>query len=198
MSHNLFRVGERERLTWMNEPTSWEYTADDGLCVHAPAKADFFKDPAGKHMVHSAPFLHVPAETSFQLTTQLLVEMHHIYDSGCLMLMADEDNWAKLCYEFNGEHATIVSVVTQNGCSDDCNSERVTVENPFLRITKRENTVSFFYSANGEHWKLIRYFGMKAPGGFKAGVVAQSPMGTGCRACFKYLSMTKPDTDSRF
>lgn len=46
------------------------------------------------------------------------------------MLMADDNNWAKLCFEFNGEYATIVSVVTKNGSSDDCNSERVMVETP--------------------------------------------------------------------
>ena len=72
--------------------------------------------------------------------------MNELYDSGCLMLMADENNWAKLCFEFNGEYATIVSVVTQNGLSDDCNSERVLVSNPYLKITKNDQLISLLFT----------------------------------------------------
>lgn len=198
MSSSLFHPGTRERLTWMHEPEQWAFTSDNELVVEAPAQADFFKDPAGKHIAHSAPFLHLPAGSSFQLTTQLEVDMRHQYDSGCLMLMADENNWAKLCFESNGEFPTIVSVVTRNGSSDDCNSERVTANQPYLRMTKSGQVVSFYYSADGETWKLIRYFGMDTAFEYRAGVVAQSPTGSGCRVRFKSLTLAIPEEDSRF
>ncbi|MEK4980325.1 DUF1349 domain-containing protein [Bacillus sp. FSL K6-6540] len=198
MSKNLFHPETREKLKWLNKPGHWEFTTDDRLILDAPPKADFFKDPAGKHIVHSAPYLHLQVDSTFQLITQLQVDMNHLYDSGCLMLMADENNWAKLCYEFNGEHATIVSVVTRNGVSDDCNSERVFVSNPYLKTTKKDKTISFYYSSDGEVWKLIRYFGMDAPIPFTAGVVAQSPMGAGCRVQFLSLLLSESDEESRF
>ncbi|TKH41395.1 DUF1349 domain-containing protein [Paenibacillus terrae] len=198
MNNNLFQPNVRGKLRWMNEPEHWEYTEEDRLIIDAPAKVDFFKDPGGKHVAHSAPFLHLQVDSSFQLTTQLQVDMRHLYDSGCLMLMSDEDNWAKLCYEFNGNDATIVSVVTKNGSSDDCNSERVVVDNPHLRITKIGKIISFYYSPDGEDWKLVRYFGMEITDPFIAGALAQSPMGSGCRVNFKYLNLTIPNEDSRF
>ncbi|MDP4095275.1 DUF1349 domain-containing protein [Paenibacillus sp. P96] len=198
MSHNLFQPGAREQLKWLNEPQYWTFTAEDELIIDAPPKADFFKDPGGTHVAHSAPFLHTDVASTFQLTTQLQVDMRHLYDSGCLMMMADENNWAKLCFEFNGEFATIVSVVTQNGSSDDCNSERVLVDHPYLRMTKTEKIVSFHYSPDGEAWKLIRYFGMESSARFKAGIVAQSPMGAGCRVQFTSLLLSLPEEESRF
>lgn len=198
MTKNLFQPEVRENLIWLNEPDHWEFTTDDKLIINAPSKADFFKDPGGNHVVHSAPYLHLQVNSTFQLVTQLQVDMHEMYDSGCLMLMADENNWAKLCFEYNGEYATIVSVVTQNGLSDDCNSERVFVNNPYLKITKNDRIVSFYYSPDGEVWKLIRYFGMDIPTQFTAGVVAQSPKGVGCRVEFLSLVLSEPDERSRF
>ncbi|MFB5761263.1 DUF1349 domain-containing protein [Paenibacillus medicaginis] len=198
MNNNLFLPEARNRLIWMHEPGNWEFTANGELVVDAPPEADFFKDPGGKHVVHSAPFLHLNVDSTFELTTQIEVDMRHMYDSGCLMLMADENNWAKLCFESNGQYPTIVSVVTQNGFSDDCNSEQVHIEQPYLRITKRGRVVSFLYSTDGESWKLIRYFGMEAQGPFIAGVVAQSPKGSGCRVSFKYLNISVPDEENRF
>ncbi|MDO7906141.1 DUF1349 domain-containing protein [Paenibacillus sp. JX-17] len=195
---NLFSKQEREKLAWMNEPQHWTYTAEHELLIEAPPKADFFKDPAGKHTASSAPFLQLQVDSSFQLTTQLQVDMHHKYDSGCLMLMADDNNWAKICFEFDGEYPTIVSVVTQDGSSDDCNSERVSVENPYLRITKSEQVVSFYYSPDGEAWKLIRYFGLRSQGPYTAGVVAQSPTGSGCEVRFKSLILSWPEAEERF
>lgn len=180
-------------LSWSNEPANWSYTDQGGLQVEAPAKADYYQDPAGKHIVSSAPFLHVTAGSSFELTTRLTVEMKDKYDSGCLMLMADDRNWAKLCFEYNGRYPTIVSVVTIDGISDDCNSERVHVEKPYLRIVRQGNCMTFFYSADGEAWEQIRYFGMKLPDECLAGVVAQSPQGTGCLVHYEFLTLTTPE-----
>ncbi|MBT2292747.1 DUF1349 domain-containing protein [Paenibacillus albidus] len=188
----------REQLIWMNEPPDWKFTDGDGIVIEAPIGADFFNDPAGKHIKATAPFLHTAVQDSFELTARLTVDMQKQYDSGCLMLMKDERNWCKLCFEYNGEAPTIVSVVTKDGISDDCNSEEVRVEQPYLRISKSANCVSFYYSEDGETWKLIRYFGMSIPGGGRAGIVAQSPHGNGSTVQFTEVRLTAPDQQSRF
>ncbi len=198
MTIQLLEQHERTRLTWLHEPPNWSWTDEQELVIQAPAGADFFKDPGGTHMVHSAPYLYTAVDSTFELTTTVRVDMKHVYDSGCLMIMQDENNWAKLCFEYNGEYATIVSVVTTNGFSDDCNSERVDVAQPYLRITKREQVVSFYYSTDGIAWRLIRYFGMNGSLPATAGVVAQSPMGTGCEVCFHQLTLSVPPPDHRF
>ncbi|MBM7566904.1 DUF1349 domain-containing protein [Paenibacillus sacheonensis] len=193
MRNNIFIAeANRQSFTWDNEPERWSYTEDGGLFVLAPAKADYYQDPAGKHIVSSAPFLHRPAGSSFELTTRLGAEMKHQYDSGCLMVLADDRNWAKLCFEHNGRYATIVSVVTQDGVSDDCNSMRVDIDKPYLRIARAGACITFHYSLDGERWEQVRYFGMKLPDACRVGVVAQSPQGTGCAVEFDFLTLTEP------
>lgn len=198
MTLNLFVNETRNQLSWMNRPERWEFTALDELTIIAPPKSDFFQDPAGKHIASSAPFLSIPVGDSFELTTRLHVDMRHIYDSGCLMLMMDNRNWAKLCFEFNGQHPIIVSVVTREGMSDDCYSVQVVVDKPYLRITKLNNCVTFSYSENGADWTLIRYFGMNENAEYVAGVVAQSPQGEGCTVEFDYLNLSQSKQESRF
>ncbi|MNO29804.1 hypothetical protein D3C76_197300 [compost metagenome] len=198
MNLNLFVNETRQLLSWMNPPEEWEFTALNELTVCAPPQSDFFQDPAGKHIASSAPFLSIPVGDSFELTTRLRVDMRHIYDSGCLMFMMDQHNWAKICFEFNGQHPIVVSVVTREGMSDDCNSVQVTVDNPYLRITKHNHCVTFSFSEDGDHWTLIRYFGMKDSAECIAGIVAQSPQGEGCNVKFDYLSLTESKQESRF
>ncbi|WP_090641571.1 DUF1349 domain-containing protein [Paenibacillus sp. UNC496MF] len=192
MTLQLFGKAERHRLAWTNEPPRWQFAEGGGLLVVAPPKADYYQDPAGIHIVSSAPFLHAAAGSDFALTTRLGAEMKHRYDSGCLMLLADDRNWAKLCFEYDGRRPIIVSVVTKDGSSDDCNSEPVGVERPYLRMTRAGDCVSFHWSADGEAWTLVRYFGMRLPDACRAGVVAQSPQGTGCAAAFDFLALTEP------
>ncbi|WP_313637722.1 DUF1349 domain-containing protein [Paenibacillus sp.] len=198
MTINLFVNETRKQLRWMNRPKHWEFIALDALTIIAPPKSDFFQDPSGKHIASSAPFLSIPAGDSFELTTRVRVDMRHIYDSGCLMLMMDDRNWAKLCFEFNGQHPIIVSVVTREGVSDDCYSVQVTVDKPYLRITKQNNCVTFSYSEDGANWMLIRYFGMNECAEYVAGVVAQSPQGEGCTVEFDYLNLSELKQESRF
>ncbi len=198
MTVNLFANETRKQLSWMNHPERWEFTALDELTLIAPPKSDFFHDPAGKHIASSAPFLSIPVGASFELTTRLRVDMRHIYDSGCLMFMIDDRNWAKLCFEFDGKHPIIVSVVTRGGMSDDCNSLHVAVDKPYLRITKQNNCVTFSYSEDGANWTLIRYFGMNECTECVAGVVAQSPQGKGCTVEFDYLHLSESKQESRF
>lgn len=195
---NVFATEKRSQMNWMNEPASWSFTEEGVLVVEAQADTDFFQDPAGINVRASAPFLAIPVSGDFELTTQLTVDMKHQYDSGCLMVMADERNWCKLCFEYDGKAATIVSVVTRDGSSDDCNSIEVPVPDPYLRVRKVEGCISFFYSPDGEEWKLIRYFGMPLQGEIQAGVVSQSPTGTGCTCRFLSLEVTSPDLTARF
>ncbi|GFZ92460.1 hypothetical protein GCM10008018_43590 [Paenibacillus marchantiophytorum] len=100
--------------------------------------------------------------------------------------MADENNWAKLCYEDFRGRPSIISVVTKD-ISDDCIGDFVGNINPFLRVSRYDNCIAFHYSLDGTEWALVRYFGMNNIQSLKVGVVAQSPVGDGCAVQFDYL-----------
>jgi regulation of enolase protein 1 (concanavalin A-like superfamily) len=173
---------------WINEPAVWQFDDSKFLHVSAPPQADFFIDPSGAAVKSSAPFLHTTLKGDFTIWTRIRVDMKQPYDSGCLMIMANDLHWAKLCFEYFENKPSILSVVTRN-TSDDCISGAMEAPNPYLRIARAGNCFAFHYSADGQHWKLARYFGMDVPDELKVGVVAQSPVGEGCDVTFDALTI---------
>ena len=195
---DLLSVSARNDLIRLNEPKEWSFTGETGVVIMAPASADFFCDPASTHVRHSVPFLSKEIRGDFQLTTKTSVDMVAQFDSSCLMLRLDAENWAKLCFEFDGSDASIVSVVTRNGLSDDCNHCVIDAREIYLRITKVGKVISMFFSQDDVHWKLMRYFGFEIPNSFQLGIVAQSPIGSGTQARFSYLDLAEPPVQGRF
>ncbi|WP_342417408.1 DUF1349 domain-containing protein [Paenibacillus sp. FSL R10-2782] len=174
--------------SWMHEPAVWGTDDSNFLHVSAPPQADFFRDPSGAAIKSSAPFLHTTLEGDFTIWTRVRVDMKQPYDSGCLMIMADDAHWAKVCFEYFENTPSILSVVTRN-TSDDCISGTMDVSNPYLRVARAGNCFAFHYSSDGQHWKLARYFGLEVPKELKVGVVAQSPVGEGCDVIFEALTV---------
>jgi len=170
------------RLAWINEPQSWRFH-DEILHVDVPESADFFEDPAGVNVRSSAPFLYCAAEGDFSLTAKVDVDMIDAYDSACVMVMADDKHWAKLCFELVNRMPTIVSVVTK-AVSDNCISEQVGRAKPYLRILRAGNCFGFHYSLDAIEWTLVRFFRLDAQK-VKVGVVGQCPVGTGTTVRFE-------------
>jgi len=186
---NLFSALRGKKLPagfqWLNEPQEWTFT-DEELVVQAEAQTDYFKDPAGTAVKDSGHFLYQVQEGDFTLMTKVEVDMIDDYDAAVMMVMLDDDNWAKLCYEFTYKKPMIVSVVTR-GLSDDCNSLVVPESGIYLRVTRFDDCFAFHYSYDAKWWEMVRYFTLDTHGPVKVGVVAQSPTGDGCEVRFKGL-----------
>ncbi|GGH09545.1 DUF1349 domain-containing protein [Paenibacillus segetis] len=178
---------------WLNEPSNWTFQSDHSLSVAAPAIADFFNDPSGETNKASAPYLYTLLKGDFSVVTRVSVEMKQQYDSGCLMLMADDRTWAKVCFEFFDNFPSILSVVTRN-TSDDCVSSQVEVQQPYLRAARSGNCFAFHYSLDGQHWILVRYFGMDCPEEIRVGVAAQAPISEGCQVWFEHFTIVTETT----
>ncbi len=191
---NLFASLEGQiippKFSWMNQPPQWNFSKE-GLVVQAAPQTDFFRDPAGIGAKGSAHFLYTLQEGDFTLAAHVKAEMIDDYDAGCLMVMIDDEHWAKLCYEYSYKKPMIVSVVTQ-GVSDDCNSLAVPDTGVHLRITHFDDCFAFHYSLDGKWWEMVRYFRLPSSGPIKIGVVAQSPTGDGCKVEFGHLHFS-PD-----
>ena len=188
---NLFQNIEKKNITenlrWLNEPNEWGFSKSR-LEINAPASADFFNDAEGPSITNSAPYLYTMVKGDFDLTTRIDIKMVEMFDSGCLMVMSDLNNWAKLCYENWLREPSIVSVVTRT-MSDDCPSLRIGIIKPYLKILRSGNCFGFFYSINSIDWTLIRFFSLEVPKEIKVGVVAQCPTGKGCKVGFEFLNI---------
>lgn len=168
---------------WLN-PSTFVSLQDGGIRIKAPAKCDFFKDPAGQHVMASAPYLFLEVEGDFTATAHVSHAFRSIWDAAAIMTWSDPDNWAKLCFEATdfGTQA-IVSVVTK-GVSDDGNGVNYHWPNVWLQIVRKGNLFGMHYGPDGVHWNMVRYFKMDVPAKVRIGLVAQCPGGDGAELDF--------------
>ena len=177
---------------WINEST---LTEENGvITIQAPPKTDYFNyglalDERGlpDESVGNAPYYYTEIEGDFVLKVKVSLEFKADYDACALLLMQDEKNWGKLCFE-QSDFGTVavVSVVTKVR-SDDANGVNVTDKAIWLQAARVGNYFSFHYSTDGEHFYMTRLFYMETDRPLKVGLVAQSPLGEGGPRHFEHL-----------
>ena len=177
---------------WLNESS---LTKQDGvLTIQAPPKTDFFN--YGLHLneqgmpdesVGNAPYYYTEVTGDFVLRVKVSLPFKADYDACAVLLMQDEKNWGKLCFEQSdfGTKA-VVSVVTRVR-SDDANGVNIMEDAIWLQAARVGNYFAFHYSTDGERYDMTRLFHMEVPGPLKVGLVAQSPLGEGGPRHFEHL-----------
>jgi regulation of enolase protein 1 (concanavalin A-like superfamily) len=150
----------------------------DALTLTADAGVDWTNDALGGEQQHRAAALGFAAPPEFSLSARVAVDGDRTtFDAGALVIWADPDHWAKLCFEFSprGE-AMVVSVVT-NDYSDDCNGTVVTADAVWLRISRIGAGWAFHSSIDGSDWAFVRLFRLHTDAPVTVGFLAQAPMG---------------------
>jgi len=177
-------------LQWTN-PTRWEPLPGGGIRILAQARTDFFRNPSGSAPSENGHLLWLPVEGDMIVQTHVRPTFASTYDAGALMIRADSTHWAKLCYEATdfGTH-TVVSVVT-DGRSDDANGVDLDLPSVWLQIVRQDNLFAMHYAADGEAWRMTRYFALDLPSEIAVGMVAQSPVGPGTMVDFLHFSVER-------
>ena len=170
---------------WMNQSEIRE----DGARIEimATPQSDFFcnsgsasEEGISPESLSNAPYYFMEIEGDFVLQAKVSHDFKDTYDSASLMVMVDLKNWAKACFEMTdfGTHAA-VSVVTKQGESDDANGCNLDGNTAWLRVCRVDNTFSFHYSTDGEHFFMMRFFSLPAGKKVRAGLLAQAHVGNG-------------------
>lgn len=161
------------------------------LTLTGAAGTDMFIDPAGDETPPDAGRLTgLPPDGDFTFSARVTVPFGSTFDAGVLLLHATEQRWAKLCYEYSPRsRPTAVTVVTR-GTSDDCNSFETDGSPLWLRITRTGRAWAFHASADGEWWRMLRYFSLGEETGTRVGFLAQSPTGPGCTVTFDHIAFS--------
>jgi len=189
--------GDRPRLVWLGEAGD-ATRGDDWIVLDAPPGSDRFVDPVDGTADLSAPVLAFETAGDFVFSARASVEFGAPFDAGCLVVLLDDDHWAKCCFEATpaGE-PSIVSAVNRGRC-DDCNSVTTDRSTIHLRISRLGGAFAFHYSTGGSWWELVRLFPLTEPTTpIHAGFLAQSPRGPGCRVrfsdiAFEYRTLADP------
>lgn len=157
----------------------------------APARTDWFIDPATGTATASAPLRLVAVTGDFQLRVRVRAPLRSTFDAGAMFVHGRDDRWAKLALERSPQGAdTIVTVVTR-GVSDDANGAQVPVAGEaWLRVSRVGEVYAFHHSADGRRWSLARLFTLGPVAGHLVGVTSQSPTGEGLTADFSEVELT--------
>lgn len=181
-----------------SEPGVW--TRDEqtsAVAATAPAHTDLYVDPAGSaagdggSTLNAATLIGTPPGGDFQFSARVTVDFSARYDAGVLLVWADDQTWAKFCFEYSpAEEPMVVSVVTC-GVSDDANGFVVAERSILLRVSRLGRVYAFHASIDGQRWRLIRVFTLGDELDRHAlGFEAQSPTGDGCLVTFDHIRFT--------
>ncbi len=172
-------------LRWLREPQSWTTPDDASLVVVAGPLTDWFIDPQqSAEPKRNGPALVGEASGDFLLSARVTVEFAATYDAGVLVLYANDDVWAKLCFEYSPQREPMVVSVVTKGLSDDCNSFVVDGASVWLRVARVGQAFAFHASTDGSSWSFVRHFALAAGDELSVGFAAQSPTGDGCTVTF--------------
>ncbi|MFS8146150.1 DUF1349 domain-containing protein [Rhizobium sp. R635] len=180
------------RLQIKGENHGTAVIGDRSLTLTANGSTDWFHHPADSFRRNDVLSLATEVvEETFAVTARVSVEFAAPYDAGALFVQVDEDNWAKLAFEYSAaKKPTIVSVVTRT-TSDDCDGPNYLGEAVWLRVYCDGDAIAFHFSEDGKFWQFLRWFAI--PGirnrPIKVGFGVQSPTGEGSKAHFEQIDI---------
>lgn len=182
-----------------SHPEVWRRDdASAAVVARALPRTDFYvnpnaADPGGDAgtALDAATLLGLPPAEDFQLRARVRVDFQAQFDAGVLFIWADEQHWAKLCFEFSpAGQPMVVSVVTR-GLSDDANAFVVPDRSVRLRVSRLDSVYAYHASLDGTAWELVRVFHLGDDvSAHRVGLEAQSPTGEGCTVTFDQLHFT--------
>lgn len=159
-----------------DERTSDIIVSKDKITIHATKGTDLYTDSSGTNSNDNAPRIFFEPKSDFTLSAKVTANFTTSYDGGALFLYADTEHWGKLLFErFKSGDNGIASTVTRS-TGDDAYHHLIDNNEIYLKIVRRNNSFTFFYSKDGEKWLYLRSFSMLSPKPIKVGFLAQSPI----------------------
>jgi regulation of enolase protein 1 (concanavalin A-like superfamily) len=177
-------------LRWLVEPEA-SHPDTSSLELRAPARSDLFTNPPDGSRRANAPAAVSRFDGDFQLRARVTVDFRSTYDAGVLLLWADDERWAKLCFEYSPDGEPMVVSVVTRGRSDDANAFVVDGTTVWLRAARLGDAFAFHASLDGRRWRFVRHFALDVPQSVEIGFLAQAPTGDGCRVQFDEIELTR-------
>lgn len=173
-------------LSWHNTPKSFQVTEDGSLVITGNKSSRLFNDPQRiSPPTDTAPIALFKPDEQFVLSCKVKVDFGSKFDAGVLMVYANPEQWAKLCYEYSPQGEPMVVSVVNNVVSDDSNNAILQKNEVYMCIAGYGGGVyAFQYSADGNSWNMARYFYLNPQNDLKIGFLSQSPNGEQCKSTF--------------
>lgn len=176
---------------WVNEPRDWQREAGK-LSVTTDANTDFWRKTWYGFERFSGHFFGADVVGDFSFQVKVRAEFEALYDQAGIMLLGDAHHWLKAGVEFNDGAPAIGSVLTLQ------HSDWATGVFPgdagtfWMRLTRRGDALRLQYSADGQHWPLLRLAHFPGFDQLAVGVMCCTPERAGLRVQFDELQLTPP------
>ena len=179
---------------WLNESRMIETNGE--IAIAAPAKTDWFNNPVPENgvippPVANAPFFYTEVAGDFVFRAKVRPNHRYTYDACALMVIRDEQMWAKAAFEQSDFGTKAAVCVVTNQISDDANGCNIDKDEAWLQIVRVGDVFCVHYSLDGQRFDMVRLFRLPVGGSVKVGVEAQSPAGEGGLRFFSDLSLEK-------
>ena len=174
-------------LTWDVEPASWSL---DPLTIAAPAALRPLPRPGRRRAGDRRAAPARPGRRRLPaLRARALRVRGHLRRGGAAAVGGRGRVGEARLRGVAAGRGGVVSVVT-HALSDDANAFAVAGDAVWLRISRLGPAVALHARLDDEPWRFVRHFAFAAPGGVRAGFLAQSPLGDGATARFDEIGFT--------
>jgi uncharacterized protein len=140
---------------WYNEPAQWNLSAT-GLAVVTDRATDFWRKTHYGFTRHSGHLFGHTTSGGFTASVRVRADYKSLYDQAGLMVLVDDENWAKAGMEMSDGETMLSSVVTV-GCSDWATGVfRGDASDFWIRATVNDDVLRIQVSGDGRRWPLVR------------------------------------------
>ena len=184
-----------DRCKWYNEPAQWSLSAT-GLTVVTDRATDFWRKTHYGFIRHSGHLFGHTTAGGFTASVRVRADYKSLYDQAGLMVLMDDENWAKAGVELSDGETMLSSVVTI-GCSDWATGVfhgdasdfwiRATVDGGVLRIQ---------VSTDGRRWPLVRLCPFPVSAHYVVGPMCCTPEREGLSVLFSDFTVGSPNQKS--
>ena len=150
---------------------------NNALVLSAKKGTDLYANTDGTELADRTPRVLFQPSGDFILSAKVTAAFKQAFDGGALIVYGDKANWAKLLFELSTTRAAGISSTVAKGVGDDAHHGAQAGNEVYLKVLRRKDMFVFYTSLDGQNWRMVRSFGMRAGASIKVGFSSQSPKG---------------------
>jgi len=177
-----------EKMSWLNEPASWE-VKEGNLKMEVTPESDFWRKTHYGFTVDDGPFYYATRGGEFEVSMKITGNYKTRFDQMGLMLRIDEEHWIKTGIEYVDGMYNFSTVVTDVHSSWSVIELAGQPEGVWIKAIRKLDAVEIFYSLDGMKYKMSNLVYLSDNKPVKVGMMAASPDGHGFDALFEEFSI---------
>ena len=160
------------------------HVKNKALVLQAQKGSDLYANADGTEITDNTPRVLFQPTDDFIFSAKVTAAFHQPFDGAALIVYGDKANWAKLLFEFAKTGRAGISSTVAKGVGDDAHQGAREGSEVYLKVVRRNDMFVLYRSPDGQHWSMVRSFGMAGAATMKVGFSSQSPVGDSFTAQF--------------